>query len=56
MKCVRRFLRDQRGMEVPTLIMLMAFVGIPLIIALTQFSEDILGILSSAVDRLRPGD
>jgi hypothetical protein len=51
-----RIHKDTSGMEVPNLIMLMAFVGIPLIIALTGFAEDILKILEDAVDRLRPGE
>lgn len=45
-----------KGLEVPNLIMLMAFVGIPLIIALTGFSNDILDILEDAVERLKPGE
>ena len=47
---------DDCGMEVPSMIMMLAFITIPLIIALGGFSEDILKLLSSATDRLKPGE
>ncbi|MCO6188243.1 hypothetical protein [Rhizobium sp. L1K21] len=54
--CLRRLHLDQRGMEVATIIILMAVVGIPLIIALTGFGSDILDLLKDSTDRLRPNE
>ncbi|MBV5266598.1 hypothetical protein [Pinisolibacter aquiterrae] len=54
--CLRRLHRDERGMEVPSLILLLAFVVIPVIIALGHFSQDILDMLHRNAEQLRPGD
>lgn len=45
-----RLRRDQRGLTVPEMIMLAAFVLIPVIIAVGGFSKQILGSLSTGVN------
>ncbi len=48
--------RDERGMEPAMIVMLMALVGIPLVIALTYFGDQILGDLKDATGRLKPNE
>ncbi len=56
LQSLRRLHADESGMEVPSMIMLLAFITIPLIIALGGFSKDILKMLSDSTDRLKPGE
>ena len=46
---------DEEGMEVPSAILLLALVSLPLILVLINFADQIVDILNEDVAKLRPG-
>lgn len=53
-RMICRVSADERGMEVPSAIMLLSMVTIPLIMILVSFADQITDMLKDAVERLRP--